>query len=372
MLKLTMLYLIFLTLSFLSIFISGISSHTFGLSILMSLSAISFGLIYILNSAREIKVPKYFGLMAVFVAILHVYLFFIQDKLNPFYFTTIFGEGLAYWLIFFNIKNGGAILRSFLIKLSILYSIFYVLTKIFGLNLIRMSGLFFAEGLTSRHYHIGDLWALTLIIVIGTNWGKFKLQDWLITTLGFIFLIISNARSAYMSLLFAFIYIISKKTTDIGRYKFIPILFISIIIGFFVLTSTHKTLLFSRPYFLQSVEAFPKYPFGVGMGNFNLIGEHLLKTTATRELALSNYTHNIFLETVSGVGVFSILFLIFIIKIIKDILQADVKKVAWGALLIGILINFMFDTTYAIPGLIWILFMSLGSFQEKESGDKIS
>ena len=366
MLKLSMTYQLFLIFSFLAIFVSGISRDTIMLSILISLPAAAFGLIHVLTNRKKISFPRHFSIMLLFMLILQIYPIFMSSKLNPFYFAAIFGVGLIYWLIFFNIKHGGAVVQSLLVKLTLLYSLFYVLTKFFNMNLVKMAGLFFMEGMPSRHYHVGDLWAFTLIVVIGMGWGAFKIKDWLLMDIGFLFLVVSNARSAYLSLLLGFFYLLTKKWRGGNSHKFMPVAFISLIIGLFIFASSTKTTLFSRPYFLQSVQSFPEFPLGVGMGNFNLIAEHLLQNSDLKNLALSSYTHNIFLETLSGVGIFSILFLIFLVKIAIDILQEHSKKVIWGALLIAILVNFMFDTTYTIPGLIWILFMSLGVFQSKK------
>lgn len=367
MVILSMIYKLFLIFSFLALFVSGISSETIMLSILFSLPAVSFGLIQILKSREKINFPKHFGLMILFTIVLHLYLIFINNKLNPFYFAVIFGEGLAYWLIFFNLKDGGKLLRSLLIKLTLLYALFYFVTKFFHFNLIKLSELFFSEGLPSRHYHFGDLWAFTLVAIIGMRWGAFKLKDWLLIVLGLLFLVVSNARSAYLSLLLGFIYLLIKMSSkDIKLNKIIPGAFLALVIGLFIFASTTKTTLFSRPYFLQSIEAFPSHPLGVGMGNFKLIGEYILKTTTAKSVSLSYYTHNILLEALSGVGVFSILFLIFLVNIARDILKEKSGNIVWGAVLIAILVNFMFDTTYTIPGLIWILFMTLGIFQAKK------
>lgn len=367
MLELVMIYRLFLIFTFLAIFVSGINMATLPSSILLSIIAISFGLINIVSANSKIVFPRHFGLMTIFVIALLAYPFFISNKLNPFYFATIFATGLFYWLILYNLNNGSKILRSFLTTLTLLYSFFYTGSMLFNLYLTKFSSLFFQEG-PSRHYHIGDLWALTLVVVIGSNWGKMKLTDWLLVGLGFVFLIISNARSAYLSLLLGFIYIIYKKARLQNFSKLIPTIFISSIIVLFVIAGTTKTILFSRPYFLQSIQAFTKFPLGVGMGNFTLINEHMLKTTTAKEISLSSYTHNIFLEALSGVGVFSVLFLIFLFKITKDILQTNSAAFVWGALPIAILTNFMFDTTYVIPGLIWIFFISLAVLQNKNNG----
>jgi len=270
-----------------------------------------------------------------------------------------------YWLIFYNLKNGSKILKSFLISLSIIYSLIYLSSIIFNINLIKLAELFFEQSTPIKHWDIGDLWAFTLVALIGLEWNNFKFKNWLITGSGLIFLVLSNARSAYLSLALGLGYIVAKKTGSSKLKKTIIISLISIIAGLFIFSSFGKTTLFDRPYYFQSIESFAKHPLGIGMGNFKQIAtEYRLKDP--NNISFSIYTHNIFLEALSGVGIFSILFLIFLIYVARDILKENAGGIAWGAVLIAILINFMFDTSYTIPGLVWILFMSLGVFHSKQ------
>jgi hypothetical protein len=222
------------------------------------------------------------------------------------------------------------------------------------------------EGLASRHYHIGDLWAFALVLILGKNWGKFDLKTWILLDLGFLFLVLSNARSSYLSLIVGFVYFIVKKY-GVGQFKkVVPAVFMILITTLFIFSSITKTTIFSRPYFLQSIEGFIKHPFGVGMGNFKQIGlEYYAKTGDTSKFSL--YTHNLFLEALSGIGIFSIVFLAFLFLTAKDVLTEKKRNLEWGALIFAILTNFMFDTTYTIPGLIWILFIAIGVFQSKET-----
>lgn len=359
------LFGIFTSISFLAIFMSGINRDTVTLSIICSIPAICIGLIAVLKEKGKISIPTNFLTLAFFVVILQIYLFFVKDKINPFYYAEIFSVSLGYWLVFYNLKQGDRILRSLLIYLTLTYSLFYLATKVFEIDIVKISELYFIDGLASRHYHIGDLWAFALILIIGESWGNFNLKTWLLLDLGFLFLVLSNARSAYLSLIIGFIYFIAKKYGASHLKKVIPFVFIVIITLLFIFSSVSKTTIFSRPYFLQSLESFSKYPFGIGIGNFKQIGiEYYEKTGDASKFSL--YTHDIFLEALSGVGIFSLIFLKFLYSSALDILREKKRNLVWGAIIIAILINFMFDTTYTIPGLIWILFMALGVFQSNE------
>jgi hypothetical protein len=361
---------LFFAFTFAAIFTSGVNQETIFLSILLSAVATSLGLVHIVKERIKLMLPRHLVPMILFTLVLHSYLIFVGNRTNPLLFALIFTEGILYWLIFFNIGGGGTFLKSMLIKLTLLYSFFYLLTNIFNLGLTKLSTMFFLEIGPSRHYHMGDLWVFAIIGVAGGGWNKLKPNHWLFIGLGVLFLVLSNSRSAYLALLVAVIYLVAKTNSVKAVKKTFVVLLVVLITTLFILAGFTKTSLFSRPYFLQSIQAFPSHILGVGMGNFGLIGEYLLKTTFAKEISISSHTHNIFLEALSGTGIFSILFLIFLIQVVKDLLNCSPKKAVWGALLTAILANFMLDTTYTIPGLVWILFICLGVFQASKSQPK--
>lgn len=357
------LLVLFPVTTFAALLMSGISREASILSILASVLAATLGLI-IIYKMGAVTVPKNFWLMIVFVAILFISSFFAKDKTNPFSYTAIFTIGTIFWLIFYNIKDGGKILHNLILNLTLTYSVLYLITKIFTLDTVPLSKLFFMESLASRHYHVGDLWSLALILIIGKHWGKFSLKTWILLDFGFLFLVLSNARSAYLSLIVGFVYLISRKFAGGDYKKLIPTVFLTLIIGLFIFASINKTTIFSRPYFLQSIESFSKYPIGVGMGNFKQIGLEYYNKTGD-PLKFSLYTHNIILEALSGVGVFAVVLIIFLYSTVKQILMEKKKNIEWGAALLAILTNFMFDTTYTIPGMIWIMFIFIGIYNSK-------
>lgn len=360
-----MLYKFFLILLYVAIFVSGINKDTIGLSILISLLSASLGLMYLLKNNIDVKIPKNFVLVSIFTLILHLYVFFINDKLNPFYYATIFSEGLIFWLIFYNINEGGKLLKSILVNLSITYSFFYIISILFNINLIALAEPFFSGGLLVNHWNIGDLWAFTLISIIATEWNKFKHSTWIIIGVGFGFVAISNVRSAMFALAVGLVYFFTKNTIQPKFSKIIMSIFIGLCVIFFVLSGINKTTIFDRPYFGQSIQAFAKHPFGVGMGNFKQISaEYYSNGTDGGQLATT--TFNIFFEALSGVGIFSVLLLIFLISVVGDLFKDNNHNVTWGAVLLTILTNFMLDASYNTPSLMWIFFMAIAIFQSKQ------
>lgn len=360
---------LFLIFTFLAIFICGVSRESVTISFLFSIPAICLGLFIVSKERKRVEIPKNFLIITAFVIVLAAYLFFIKEKVNPFNYLCVFAISTIFWLIFHNLKQGREILFNLILKLTLTYSVLYLITKIFKLDSVPLSKLYFMENIGSRHYHIGDLWAFTLVLILGKNWGNFNIKTWLLIDLGFLFLVLSNARSAYVSLILGFLYLISRKIGNGNYKKIIPGVFIALVIALFIFASASKTTLLSRPYFLQSIEGFVKYPLGIGMGNFKQIGmEYYAKNGDTSKFSL--YTHNIFLEALSGVGVFSIFFLYFLYVTVKDVLSEKKRNLEWGAVILAILANFMFDTTYTIPGMIWIMFMFLGVYGNRSSQSK--
>lgn len=359
------MYQIFLIFTFLSIFISGINTDTIFISLFVSLFASTVGLLYLIKTNKKIEIPKHFNLMIVFVLILHTYLILIPQKTNPFIYAVVFSEGLIYWLIFYNLGNTEKILKSILLTTSLIYSLLYFISIVFNISLTKLASVFFEGGVIVRHWNIGDIWAYTLIMLIGFGVvEKFKPKTLLMIGIGLIFLWLSNVRSAYLAFGLGLVYLFSKINMPQKVKKIFYIGLVGLATGFFIFSSLGKTTLFDRPYYIQSIQSFPKFPLGVGMGNFKQIADiyHLINPS---DKSLSIVAFNIYFETLSGVGVFSIVFAIFLFKIIVDILKAKGKSVIWGAVLVTILSNFMFDASYATPGLLWLMFIVLGVFQSR-------
>lgn len=363
-----MLYLLFSILFALSILTSAISRDTAFLSLIISFIPIGIGSVILFKSKNTLKVPSYFPLMLVFAAILYVYVIFLPEKAQPLYYAILFTQAIVYWLIFYNMRNGFQIVERVLIFISILYTCVYLLATIFNINLISLGGLIYTDFSPTRHFYLGDLWSFTLAIyicslllrakaAINGTYKKF-VEPSLIIGLGAYSIIISGSRTAVLALAVGVGYFLIKRH-QVGRLAYASV---AILTTLFLIFSFGKTTLFDRPYFSQSLQAFPKHLFGVGMGNFGII-EQTYRLSGVLPSQLSFYTHNIYLESLSGVGIFSVLFLTFIILLIRDVLNAKEASTIWGALIIAMFVDFMIDTFYTVPGIIWMFFAAIAIFQ---------
>jgi hypothetical protein len=360
-----MILTVFLVTSLLAFFISGISVETTIVSLLMAIVSICFGTFYLIKNKVKISFPKHFGLGIIVALIFQIYLVFIPEKFNPFIFSATWSLGMAYWLIFYNLKNGPNVLSKILLTLLVIYSVLYFVSKVSGnTEVLKIGKLYFQNTATGIHWDIGDLWAISLVYLVGRTRWKFDFNSIITVIAGLYFLAISNVRTAYLSLIVGVVYLAIKSPVTKKIQKIMTGVLVICASVFIIYISFGKSLLFSRPYFFQSLVMLPKHPLGVGMVNFKQIStEFLLENPSVSSFSL--YTHNIVFEAISGIGIFSILFIIFIALILKDALNEN-KNISEAALLIAVLFNFMFDFSYIIPALIWLMFVSLGTMQSKQ------
>lgn len=360
---------LFLALFYIATFISGINRQTVFLSIVAGLIAAIVGIIELVKNNTSLKIPKYFSLVMMFEVIILIYPLFLTEKVNPFYYGLTIGIGILYWLIFFNLDRPNKFLKPIFISITVIYPAIYILSTVFKFNLMGLAGVVFAQESTTIHYYFGMFCAISIVTVIKNGFKNLTPGRLLIVAICIAFLILSNNRTADLSLMLALIYLFTKSRWVLGTKKNLFLLVGGIALVF-ILASLNKTTIFERPYFAQSIQSFPSHLWGVGMGNFNLINQYLLQTSSGT-LEISNFTHNIFLETLSGVGVFSLVFLYFLIRLTIDIFRSKTKTATWGAIVLIFLTNFMFDSSYTMPGIIWLFFAAIGTFQkltEKDSG----
>jgi hypothetical protein len=359
-----MIYWMFIALLYLSIFVSGVNEGSMYLSILISFLSACLGIFYLIKQKKSIKIPNHFAPILIFILIMNIYVFFIPNKLNPFLYSAIMSEGVIFWIVFLNIDNNKTIVKQIFLVFSLLYSLIFIVSKLTGLNFASLSERYFQE-FPSIHYYYNCFWIPTIILILKDNLHKVKPLHWLIFLIGIVFLIISNSRSSYISLIVGIGYIAYKKLVNLKLSTLSFAAIVLLIMSVFIFFSGGKTTLFSRPYFAQSIQSFPKHVFGTGYGNFKQISESFNQPDN-----VSQYAHNILLEALSGVGIFSILFCIFIIILIWDITKAKGKSAVWGAVILSILTNFMFDISYTIPGFVWLFFISIGVFQSMSRVNK--
>ena len=360
-----MIQILFTMFSTLAMLVSAINRNTASLSIIIAAISIFIGFIYLSKQEERIRIPKFFNLIIIFNVILFIYPLFIESKNNPLYYAFMFTISSLYWVLFYNLKKGFIILKWIILSVPIFTSLIYILSNTIDPEIIKFSELFFIENLSGRHYLIGNTWVFALLAIAFDNLNKFDLSKAVTYLSALFFIILANSRSAYLSLIAGLLSFSSRFNLN-SKFKKITIILCILTTIFFVVSSIGRTTIFSRPYFIQSVESFVKYPLGVGMGNFEKISTEYY--TKEKDLSkFSIYTHNIFLETLSGVGIFSIIFLIFIYKSIYSIFKSKGKQLdAWSIVFIAMSLNFMVDTTYTIPGMFWLWFMVYGTSQSRK------
>lgn len=298
-----------------------------------------------LVQGKKIKLPKNFILYLIFLIVLvaHILIF----KGDTTYFLLFLSSGL-YWLVSANLKEDylQKLFFPFLVFFGFLMAALYLGFLVSGVNSLGSGSLFLPLYKSTLHNHLGDVWA---IILVGVIYKMFqKKEKWQIPLLIFGLLIIlqSLSRSAVVSLAVGSFYVYYKEGRGVGSKKIFALVLAATVI-MFIFSSTFKTTLFSRPYIAEGINSFLVSPLGIGVGKFGDI---------SKESALA---HNIILEILAGMGIFSFIFIYWLIKVFK-FLKTQGISVLYSAVFLAIFANFFFDTTYTIPTMVWLWFITLG------------
>ena len=322
----------------------------------------------ILLQKKKLKLPPFIILYSLFLILFIINSFFISVDIKKSLevFSLFLGGGL-FWVASYNLKKELApYFDKLIILLGLIFAGLYFYNTFFGdPNLVKAWNLYTQTSAFVNHNHLGDLWAVVLTIVAFYIAKKSrKILVWLLVPLGIYLLFISQSRAAYVALAVGVAYL-AKALGWIDKYKKIFLLFIVLAVSLFLYVGTQKSILFSRPYFVQGVLGFVHNPQGVGVGNFGIIS----KDPANHILGLSDFsfvTHNIVLEIMVGLGILGIVFLGWLVKIIKELWEdRSSQNLIYKAIFFALTVNFFFDTTYFIPTMLWLWFASLGLSQRK-------
>lgn len=292
---------------------------------------------------RKIETPQNFFIYLLFLMIYVAHYAIYGGQLI---YLLIYLSAALYWLMFYNIK---ALLKIYfnyyLISLGLILGVLYTVARIRGIGYQAQDSLFLPVGPNILHNHIGDVWGIILIILIYKAIEKVRKWHTPVFILGAFFMLISLSRSAIASLITGIIYIYYN-SQNIRKSKII-IAFTAITASLlFVIFAIHKTILFSRPYFETAISSIVNSPLGIGVGNFYEVSTQ------------SSLTHNIILEFVVGMGMFSLPFIFWLYKTFLTF-NKRVSNILYKALFIGLFVNFFFDTTYIIPAMVWLWFAVL-------------
>jgi len=281
----------------------------------------------------KIIIPKNFYIYIIFLVSLLIHSYMFDGRFDYFF---IFLSGGLYWFHFHNMKViASKYFPNFLIFLGISMSLYFVYSYLNHTYYLSEANLFLPASKLINHNHIGDLWAIVLIPIAYQFINRKHNRHYIVIFIGLIMIALSNSRSAIVAL--------AVGITKINKKYSFAIFAICIIL--FIYFGIGKTTLFARPYFLEALYGLIKYPNGLGIGNFGKIASD------------STLTHNIILEIISGMGVYSVIFIFWLFKVFQSVIKSD--NTLYIAIFLAIFTNFMFDTTYVIPTMVWLWFAGL-------------
>jgi hypothetical protein len=266
--------------------------------------------------------------------------------------------GGIFWVSTYNLKDKKELgFERLMVFLGISYSLLYLLFTIQGKNFGSWSLVFPAS---SYHHHIGDFWAVVLAAVsVSLVDKKSLLKKVPITLFGLIFVALSLSRSAHLALGAGIIFVFLKAGKIKRRYIYLLLGIASI---FFIATGFSKPTLLARPYFVQGAVGLFRNPIGVGMGNFGEISADPLNQIGEMD-SFSTNAHSVIFEVLAGIGFFGFVFIYWLTKKVMDIWGQN-NNLAPKASFIALTVNFLFDSTYFIPTMLWIWFILLGLSEE--------
>ena len=348
----------------------------FGLDLIyfsyVAILVLSLILIFLV-SKHELVFPPRLKPFVLFLAFNLVSIFWSVNPITSYGYFLLFLSALLIWVVFYNLGHEGIISDQktffyFICLLGLVFGLLFIFKpNPFDLKRGEFS-LYFYSTLPKSHSHIGDLWAAILAASLPFYAkGKRKIRNWFLIAAGIVFLYFSKSRSAIFSMAAAFIFFAYKLKLKKDAVKSIywgvfPL------IALFIFFGAGKSTLFTRPYYFHSLLGFIKEPFGVGLGNFVFIS-YPLRNLIPGVSGYSYFVHNLILEIVSGMGIFSAVFIFWFIRIHRDLLEkTKVSSLVFGLAFLALSVNFMFDITYFIPTMLWLWFASLGLLQA-EAGD---
>jgi len=329
---------------------------------LVEIEGLAFGvflLIIVIFKKRKITIPKGYFWLLLFCLVQIPYVITYKGAYS-FHFIILFASGALFLLTSHNLKEFiSPIFSNLLVVLGGFLGILYIVCRyIFDpFKILENSQLLYTNS-KYVHVHIGDLFAVVSIILLPKLLKQKKLLDFIAMIASLIFVVISFSRSAIVSIMAGVIYLISYSNKFL---KYRKILIFTLVAGvtMFLVGGVFKPVITNRLYYYQAIYAFIKHPLGIGMGNFSKLFDYGINHSVN-----SNFTHNLWLETLVGVGILSLPFFIWTYVIVKELsMSIKYKYLIYRLITLVILINFTFDTTYVIPLMFWVLFVSIGLVQ---------
>ncbi len=318
----------------------------------------------ILVKKEILKIPKKITYLWFFYSFFYLISCFLStDKLMSFKHFFLSQSVFFIFIYFFNQPN---LLKNIINKkFFYFFSLIFINSLLFkdqllSLIFIKKSDYNFFYSHVEKHNHLGDFLGLSLIISLIKN-------NYLLSLIFFIFLIISHSRSAFFSFFLTIFFYL--KTLDFFRknqywWKNYLLIFLLIFLNLSIFYYQRFDIFNSRQYyFLQGLSGFLEKPiFGWGYGNFiNISLKYSVFFHNPYNQSLTGVAHNIFLENLTGLGIFSF---VFFVLLIYEFLK-NAQKNTFFYLFLYLLVLFQFDYIYVMPNL-YLLFLILPSLFYKE------
>jgi hypothetical protein len=133
--------------------------------------------------------------------------------------------------------------------------------------------------------------------------------------------------------------------------------------GLFLWVSSYKSILRSRPYWVQSILGIYYYPLGVGMGGYDVVWQD--SRVQWWPGGYSTLAHSLPLEFVVGLGVPGLVFSVWMAVHLLRLARPDYSPLLRGRAMAGVLwvvlgVNFLINTSYTVPALVLLWYWLLG------------
>jgi hypothetical protein len=274
-------------------------------------------------------------------------------------FFELFLTGGIFWFTAYNFpENISKKIPGVIIFIGYITGLIFLYNYLSRTSTYNFSSLAFTPTSQIDHANIGDFWAIVLLIIGWQMLNGRTLKRWASLLMGMFFLIISLSRSAYVALAAGAYYIFYRLGFS-KRYKQIFGIIFTVIAVIFVFAGAFKTTLFGRTYYAESLLGIINHPFGLGMGRFYQI-------SSAGPVTASSYVHNIILEFILGMGIFSVFFLWWFARVLYALFTEKGKGILFSSVFILMFVDFFFGITYSIPVFVLIWFISLGLAQKGE------
>ncbi len=296
-----------------------------------------------------VSIPPGFFSLLTFTALLNLFPFFINETVNPLRYALNFNLGVLGYLFFYNYNQSFHLITKSIKYLSFLYAGLYLLSFIFPIELAKFAFFIFPQTDPTIHFNLGLIWGFYALTEVAQKGVKVKPHLIIITL---VFAVISFNRTVILGIILGLLYLANGEVSKIFTKWKVGFTLLSIIILLFMGLS--KTTIFNRPYFFQSIKVFFDNIWGVGLGNFGLVSSS------------TSFAHSILLEIVSGLGIFSIPFVVWMFKVYKNLTTVGQENFFIKSVQLSTLVILLFTPNYIIFGFMWFWFLCIG-IEEEES-----